>query len=105
MQCGGGSFSISLFSVPEESNLLWRLSDIGHGLVGGSLINKELFIYPVQSLSYLLPHPLSQPCKSARTETSKQSNSGLERIHAASRREGVVNKPGLSFSSPCIQFL
>lgn len=63
MQCGGGGggkFSISLFSVPEESNLLCRLSDIGHGLVVGSLINKEVFIYPVQSLSYLLP-PSAKP--------------------------------------------
>lgn len=49
-----GSFSISLFSVPEESNFLCRLPDTGHGLVSGSLINKEVFIYPRQSFSYLL---------------------------------------------------
>lgn len=58
-----GSFSISLFSVPEESNLLCRLPDIGHGLVNVSLINKGIFIYPVQSFSYLLslsPKPVMQ---------------------------------------------
>lgn len=62
MQCGGGgggggSFSISLFSVPEESNLLCRLPDIGHGLVGGSVINKGVFIYPVRKL-FLPPVPI-----------------------------------------------
>lgn len=99
----GWSFSISLFSVPEESDLLCRWPDIGHGFVSGSLINKEVFIYPAQSLSYLRLRLLDQPCTSARTETSKKSNRGLERILTASR--GEFNKPGLFFSSSWIQFL
>lgn len=66
MQCGGGSFSISLFSVPEESNLLCRLPDIGHGLVGGSVINKGVFIYPVQSFSYL-PSSSAKPAMQSST--------------------------------------
>lgn len=70
----GESFSSSLFSVPEELNLLCRLPDIDHGLVSGSGINKGVFIYPVQSFSYLPFRPLNQPCTAARTETSKKSS-------------------------------
>lgn len=41
------------------------VADIGHGFVSDSLINKEGFIYPVQSLSYLRLHLLDQqPCTS-----------------------------------------
>lgn len=62
----GWSFFISLFSVPEESDLLCRWPDIGHGFVSGSLINKEVFIYPVQSLSYL-PSRSARPAMHIRT--------------------------------------
>lgn len=81
----GWSFSISLFSVPEESDLLCRWPDIGHGFVSGSLINKEVFIYPAQSLSYLRLRLLDQPCTShvqrpqrSPTEDLKESSQPAE---------------------------
>lgn len=108
MHCGDGAgwgrvgerFSISLFSVPEESDLPCWWPDIGHGLVSGSLINKEVLFIQCKACLTPCPHPLSQPCKSARTETSKKPNSGLGRIHTAS--EGEFTKPGLSVSSSWI---
>lgn len=62
----GESFSSSLFSVPEELNLLCRLPDIDHGLVSGSGINKRVFYLPRAEL-FLPPFPSTKPAMHSST--------------------------------------